>query len=307
MKIDRVHPELRKAVGRIPPLPFHNRLFVTALNLLTRIVPQAKSGGGVSITEKKLGHASVRIYRPDGPLVGAALFWIHGGGLLTGSAAMNDRECINYARDLKLVVVSVEYRLAPKHAFPCALDDCFEAWQWFTNAAHELGVDPARIVVSGQSAGGGLAASLCQRILDQGGIQPAGQALFCPMLDDRTAARPELDAINHRVWNNKSNKAGWSAYLGCAPGAPDVPRYAVPARRESLAGLPVAWIGIGDIDLFFEEACRYSARLNEAGVSCRLDVVPMAPHGFETFVPNAPVTRKFYADYYRFLRDSLRL
>lgn len=307
MKIDQVHPELRKAIGRVPPLPFHNKLFLSAVNGLIKIMPRTKSVAGVSITEAKLDNASVRIYRPPGELSGAGLLWIHGGGLITGFAAMNDRECAQYARELKLVVVSVDYRLAPKHSYPGAIDDCFDAWQWLQKNARDLGVDPTRIAISGQSAGGGLAASLCQRIRDGGGIQPAAQALFCPMLDDRTAARRELDALNHRIWNNRSNQAGWSLYLGQAPGQPVTAQYAVPARREELSGLPKAWIGIGDIDLFHEEARQYAERLNAAGVKCQLDVVPMAPHAFETFAPKAPLSRSFLQGYNRFLRTALGL
>ncbi|MET0379182.1 MAG: alpha/beta hydrolase [Spongiibacteraceae bacterium] len=307
MHINKVHPELRKVIGRIPPIPFHNRLFISTINFLSKIAPRAKSLPGVILTEKSLNSAGVRIYRPEKLPSGAALFWIHGGGLITGNAAMNDRECASYARELGLVVVSVEYRLAPKHPFPAAIDDCYEAWQWLQTAAKELGVDPSRIVISGQSAGGGLAASLAQRIHDQGGVQPAAQALFCPMLDDRTAARKELDAIKHRIWNNTNNRVGWFSYLGQPAGVAAVPAYAVPARREDLSGLPSTWISVGDIELFYAEACEYSQRLKSAGVNCELYEIPMAPHGFEAFVPNAPITRALYADFYQFLRKSLGL
>jgi acetyl esterase/lipase len=125
------------------------------------------------------------------------LLWVHGGGLISGTAGANDPECSAYARDLKLVVVSVEYRLAPKYPFPAALDDCFETWQWMQQSADKLEINPSRIAISGQSSGGGLTASLAHRIFDEGGIQPAAQALFCPMLDDRTALRHELDIIQH--------------------------------------------------------------------------------------------------------------
>lgn len=307
MHIEKVHPELRKVIGRIPPIPFHNRFFMSTINCLTALIPRAKSFAGVSVEDKQLQYAGVRIYRPEKNPSGAALFWIHGGGLITGNAAMNDRECAGYARDLGLVVVSVEYRLAPKHPFPAAIDDCYEAWQWLQSAAHTFGVDPARIVISGQSAGGGLSASLVQRIHDEGGIQPAAQALFCPMLDDRTAARRELDPIKHRIWNNTNNRGGWSSYLGHAPGQTDEPPYAVPARRENVSGLPPTWIAVGDIELFYDEACEYAKRLQEAGVVCELYVMPMAPHGFESFVPNAPITRALYHDYCRFLGKSLGL
>lgn len=152
-----------------------------------------------------------------------------------------------------------------------------------------------------------MAASLTHRLSDEGGIQPLAQALFCPMLDDRTAAQKELDAINHKIWNNKSNRAGWSSYLGHPPGAPEVPAYAVPARRDDLGELPSAWIGVGDIDLFYEENREYSQRLSEAGVNCQLYAVPMAPHAFETIVPKASLTKDLYKDNYRFLRESLTL
>lgn len=272
-----------------------------------KIFPKAKTINGITIDERKLENASVRIYWPEEELSGSALLWIHGGGFIIGNTAMDDRLCATYAQALKLIVVSVEYRLAPKHPFPCAIDDCFKVWQWLLHEAQVLGIDATRIAISGQSAGGGLAASLAQRILDGGGIQPAAQALFCPMLDDRTAARHELDSINHRIWSNKSNRAGWSLYLGHSPGKPEVPQYAVPARREDLAGLPPAWIGIGDIDLFYDEISQYSVRLKEAGVDCQLYVVPMAPHGFEFFVPNASITRDLYNSYYCFIRESLGL
>lgn len=307
MKIEKIHPELRGVIRFVPSLPFHRRLFVKFINFLERVAPEKKVVNGVAIEKKELAHASVRVFKQKGELTGAGLLWIHGGGLISGRAAQDDVACAAYAQDLGLVVVSVDYRLAPQYPFPAAIDDCYEAWRWFIKEAHNLGVDPARIAVSGQSAGGGLAASLTQKISDEGGVQPSAQALFCPMLDDRTAAQQDLDLINHRIWTNKSNRAGWSAYLGQPPGADEVAAYAVPARREDLSSLPPAWIGVGDIDLFFDEGRLYSRRLREAGVDCQLYVVPMAPHAFETFVPKASITRDLYRDNYRFLRESLGL
>ncbi len=256
MKIEKIHPELRKTVSRILPFPFHSRTVVAILNFLLNLAPKKRSINGVKITDNQLENTNVRIYLPAGKLSGAGLLWIHGGGFIIGRAFLNDKLCAAYSEDLSLVVVSVDYRLAPKFPFPAAIDDCFEAWQWFQNEAPDMGVDPKRIAISGQSAGGGLAAALAQRIYDESEIQPAAQALFCPMLDDRTAANYELDSINHRIWNNKSNRVGWSAYLGHPPGMPEVPEYAVPLRRENLSGLPRAWISVGDIELFYEEACR---------------------------------------------------
>ena len=307
MPIDHVHPELRDAMKRAPTFPLHNRFMLSLLKGLMKIIPVPKAGPGVSIENRQLDSAGVRIYRPQNAQSGAGLLWIHGGGLVIGQPEQDDRVCGALARDLGLVVVSVRYRLAPNHPFPGAIDDCFEAWQWFQQAAGELGVDPSRIVISGQSAGGGLAAALVQRIHDSGGVQPAAQALFCPMIDDRTGARTDLDAIKYLMWPNRSNRAGWSGYLGQPAGSPDVPPYAVAARRESLAGLPPAWISVGDIELFYDEDCAYAERLKAAGVPCQLHLVPGAPHGFEAIAPTSAPARELFQSAYRFICQSLGL
>ena len=127
------------------------------------------------------------------------------------------------------------------------------------------------------------------------------------MLDDRTAEQRDRDPVKHRMWNNKNNRAAWSWYLGRSPSVTALLPYAVPARREALSGLPASWIGVGDIDLFYEEDDRYATRLREAGVSCQLDVAPMAPHAFESLVPDAPMVREFWNKNYDFLRQQLKL
>lgn len=305
MELSKVHPELRKPVGRIPPLPFHRRPFVILLNTMLRFVPKAQIHDGIRIEETDIDNrASVRIYHPV-KASGAALLWIHGGGLMMGRAAQDDKLCIRYARQLGLLVVSVEYRLAPRHPFPAAIDDCFAAWKWSLQQASSLGVDPQRIAIGGQSAGGGLAASLAQRIFDTGGIQPAAQSLYCPMLDDRTAADEKLDALNHRLWHNRSNRAGWTAYLGQLPGAPTAAEYAVAARRKNLAGLPPAWIGVGDIDLFFAEDIRYGEQLQAQGISCEFHIAPQAPHGFETLAPRSALAQALFLSNFEFLQRTL--
>jgi len=307
MNFDKIHPELRAAMKRAPNLPLHNRVVLTLLKQLMKIIPVPKAGPGVTIEERQLKQASVRIYRPEGDGNGAGLLWIHGGGLIIGHAAQDDRTCGALVRDLGLTVVSVEYRLAPSHQYPAAIDDCFEAWQWLQQSAPELGIDPARIAVSGQSAGGGLAAALALRVHDAGGIQPAAQILFCPMIDDRTALRSELDTNDYLMWNARNNRQAWSWYLGQPAGSPEVPAYAAAARRDDLAGLPPAWISTGDIELFCDEDRRYAERLLAAGVPCQLHVVPGAPHGFEVIAADANLTRELFQSAYRFLSAQLGL
>ncbi len=306
MELSKIHPELRNTVGRIPLIPAHWRSFIFLMNTMLRVMPKPHSVAGICIEETAVGTTGLRLYYPA-QASGAALLWIHGGGLITGRAAQDDRLCVRYAQQLGLLVVSVDYRLAPRHPFPAAIDDCFAAWQWLQQQAPDLGIDPRRVAISGQSAGGGLAASLAQRLQDDGGIQPAAQALFCPMLDDRTAANRALDAINHRIWHNRSNRAGWRAYLGHAPGTAFVPAYAVPARREQLAGLPPAWIGVGDIDLFFAEDRTYAEQLQAQGVNCEFYVAAQAPHGFETLAPRSSIARAMFESNFAFLRKTLGL
>lgn len=307
MKIENIHPELRKLARYIPSLPVHHRLGLYSVRLLSKMLIAKKQPADLIIEEVKLEYAAVRIYKPRTKPSGAGILWIHGGGLIMGFAAMNDKECSLLAKQLNVVVVSVEYRLAPEHKYPAAIDDCFDAWCWFQSEANKLKVDPARIAIAGQSAGGGLAANLTHRIYDKGGIQPAAQVLIYAMLDDRTAKQKQLDPVNHLIWNNKNNRGGWAWYLGQPAGQSTTPPYAVPARREDLSGLPSAWLGVGDIDLFYKENCQYAARLREVEVNCQLHVVPMAPHAFEVLAPNAAISQEFTEHIYQFLQQSLTL
>ena len=293
MPPDRVAPGLRGRL-RVASLAasvdhgWSRQLIRAAL----RAVPAAKVRGVTLETLPGAG-PGVRFYRPDGIRSRAAVLWIHGGGLVIGRAVQNDRLCGEMARAVGISVVSVEYRKAPEHPFPAPLDDCHAGWAWLQAEGPQLGIDPNRVVIGGESAGGGLAAVLAQRLLDEGGVQPVGQLLFCPMLDDRTAACRELDAVDHFVWNNRRNRFGWGAYLAAEPGTASVPPDAVPARRGELAGLPPAWIGVGDLELFHDEDVAYATRLREAGVPVELDVVPGAVHGFEVWAPDTVLARAY--------------
>jgi acetyl esterase/lipase len=220
---------------------------------------------------------SVRIHRPPG--LGQrppAVLWIHGGGYVAGSAAVEDRAVRNVAENVDALVASVEYRLAPEHPYPAALDDCYAALQWL---ASRDDIDAHRIVVGGVSAGGGLAAAVTLRCLDSRLVDLAGQALIYPMLDDRTVRRTTMTRA--RGWTPEDNAFGWRSYLGSEPGSEGVSAYAAPARRENLSGLPPTWMAVGTADLLYDEVVHYAHRLQSAGVSTRLDIIPGAFHGFE--------------------------
>lgn len=295
-------PELRIATK----VPRVTRRTATLYRLLggLPIGPRARDA---RISEHSGNGARVRLIVPEKRTVTGALLWMHGGGLVVGAPRQDDARCAEFAARLGIAVVCAHYRLAPKHPFPAALDDCRRAWRWLLDHAEELGFDPARVAVGGESAGGGLAAALAQRTCDQAGPRPAAQLLVYPMLDDRTAARRELDALDHPVWNNASNRFGWSSYLGREPGSQDVPEYAVPARRADLSGMPPAWIGVGSLDLFLEEGRAYAQRLQKAGVRCEFTEFEAACHGFIAVAPAASVSRTAVESQMRFLEDALGL
>jgi len=306
MDIQTIHPDLRRIYQYLPPIPFHQPFTQRLMRLALGLARRPRAVKGVRVDVQQLGSLRLRVYRPLKDSTGAGLLWAHGGGFIVGSASQDDGLCARFARDLGLVVVSVDYRLAPEHPFPAALEDCFAAWRWMGDNP-QLNLDPTRIAVGGISAGGGLAACLAQRIHDIGSIQPAAQLLIYPMLDDRTAANHDLDGIQHPLWNNLNNRGGWTAYLGHEPGQSREPEYAVASRRNELSGLPPAWIGVGEIDLFFNENRIYAERLQAAGVPCEFHPVPMAPHGFQAVAPKAEVSKTFIESADRFLSRRLQL
>ncbi len=239
----------------------------------------------------------VRTYRPAGAAtVAPALYWVHGGGMIMGSIAMNDDMCAAVADQLKIVVASVEYRLAPEYPYPAPLEDCYAGLRWFAGAAGELGVDGSRIAIGGASAGGGLAAGLGLLARDRGEVAVAFQLLVYPMLDDRNVTPSSHAVVDPKVWNRTANTVGWNAYLAGQAGADDVAPYAAPARATDLAGLPPTYINVGDLDLFVDEDIAYAQAMMRAGVAVELHVYPGAFHGSNNFVSRAVLSRRWTAD-----------
>jgi acetyl esterase/lipase len=245
---------------------------------------------------------SVRVTTPAVTRAGRpCVYWIHGGGYILGTGLGPDARINQWVEDLDCVVVSIEYRLAPEHPYPAPLDDCYTGLAWTVAHADELGIDPARIVIAGASAGGGLAAGLALLARDRGEITPCFQLLVYPMIDDRmTTASSNI--VGAPIWSRDANVLGWSCYLGREPGSDGVPAYAAAARAEDLAGLPPTWIGVGLLDLFRYEDIDYAARLLAAGVPTELHVYPGAPHGFEVLMPGTEVARRCRRD----MEDALR-
>jgi acetyl esterase/lipase len=252
--------------------------------------------------------------RPDRPKGSPVVLWIHGGGYVVGTAAMSTPQCRAYANELNVLVAAVDYRLAPEHPFPAGLDDCAAALAWLRANAGELGIDPERIAVGGDSAGGGLAACLVQRDHDErrsagdaAGPGIAFQLLVYPMLDDRTCLSDPPIGVGELGWTPASNRFGWASYLGAEPGAASAPPYAAAARRDSLAGLPPAWIGVGTTDLFHAEDVAYAERLRTDGVPVTLDVLEGLYHAADAMAPAASLSKRFREAQLDALRTGLGL
>lgn len=233
----------------------------------------------------------LRIYRPKRltAVLGCVLH-IHGGGFVAGQAA--DLEPLDRALSYELgcVIVTVNYRLAPETTFPGNVEDCYAALSWIFSHADELGIDPNRIGLLGESAGGGLAAALALLARDRGEFRPAFQHLIYPMLDDRTCVADDPHPYTgNLVWTRQNNYFGWQSLLGKEPGATDVSPYAAPARASTLEGLPPTFIFTAALDLFLEENLEYARRLTRAGVPTELHVYPGAFHGFDLH-PTADVS-----------------
>jgi acetyl esterase/lipase len=213
-----------------------------------------------------------------------ALLHIHGGGMIIGSAAQMLQGPSMLAASLGVPVASVDYRLAPETPFPGPQEDCFAALAWMADSAAELGIDAQRIAVTGESAGGGLAAAVAQMARDRAGPSVAAQILVYPMLDHRVGGEADPWRNRHTgefVWTRGSNQFGWESLRGDYRPEDARKGWFSPALADDLAGLPPAWIGVGNLDLFFDEDLDYARRLVDAGVPAELHVYPGAFHGFD--------------------------
>ena len=256
---------------------------------LTATVGRRPLPEGVEVRDHHVDGLFLRSYRLTRSTGSApCVYYLHGGGLVSGSVEGDDGKAAALAVETGAVVVSVDYRLAPEHPYPAALDDCVQGLRWLVDEADELGIDPARVAVHGSSAGGGLAAATALRVRDHGGPAIAYLVLVSPMLDDRSSSPSSLVNTGFGAWSREANLQAWRAYLG--PGLDPVPPYAAPARAADLAGLPPCFLDTGDLDLFRDETLELASRLMGAGVPVELHVHPGAIHGGESLAPTAELS-----------------
>lgn len=290
-------PALRQRTRGLPPPPSNDEL---------------RRGGAFEVTEQAVpGPAGA----PDVPLLicrparasapVAAIYHTHGGGMIMGDNRTSVPRLLDWAEELELAVVSVDYRLAPETPHPGPVEDCYAGLAWTAEHAGELGIDHSRIVIAGGSAGGGLAAAVTLMARDRSGPALAGQMLLCPMLDDRNDTPSARQMAGRGVWDHGSNLTGWTALLGAARGGPDVSPYAAPARASDLSGLPPAFIDVGSAETFRDEDVTYASRIWQAGGDAELHVWPGGFHGFTSMAPQAALSTEAVAAQLRWLRRLL--
>lgn len=255
------------------------------------------------------GQPDVRmlLYRPihGGGNLPAILF-IHASGFIAGRPEWMAAANQALADEHGALVVAVNYRLAPEAPFPAPLDDCHAALRWLHDNAGALGVDAGKILVMGESAGGGLAAALALLIRDRTDIDLAGQILVYPMLDPRTGtdeAPIDNPLAGEFVWTRRHNRFGWNALRG----GREIPQtrlsHFAPALADDLGNLPPAFIAVGALDLFAEEDAQFALRLSRAGVPVEFHLYPGGIHGFD-LTPSA-LAQQYKGDLARAIRRML--
>ncbi|WP_410586555.1 alpha/beta hydrolase [Amycolatopsis sp. lyj-23] len=310
-----IDPELLPWLEMLPAVTLtdHESLLAARSSMaqLRDVVPAYEPSRPVDVSDTAVPGPSdaadvpVRVYAPANRSAALpGLLYIHGGGFVMGDLDTFEAHLLHLVDELDVVIVSVDYRLAPEHPFPAPVEDCYAALTWVAAKADELGIDPARLGVAGESAGGGLSAAVALLARDRGGPRLCFQYLGIPELDDRLDTPSMRAYTDTPVWNRPNAVHSWRSYLGAEPGGPDVSPYAAPARAADLAGLPPAFVTTCQFDPLRDEGLAYAQRLAHAGVPVELRLYPGTFHG-SSLVETAGVSRRMFADELDALRRGL--
>ncbi|MGN7709654.1 alpha/beta hydrolase [Agrobacterium radiobacter] len=249
------------------------------------------------------GHKlSLRWYaKDDVQRPASVVLYVHGGGRILGCVDLYDPVVKDYVNATGVSFLSVEYRLSPEVSGAEQVEDVFAALTWLIGNADELRIDPTRIAIMGDSAGGGIAAGTAILARDQS-VQIAKQILIYPMLDDTNIVPTEPPA-QFATWSHDDNFTGWSAAIGSQIGNVEVPPIVAPARLTDPEGLPPAYIEVGSLDIFCAECICYAQKLLAARIPVELHVHSGVPHGFERWAVSTRVAQRAMADRYRVIAD----
>ena len=307
-------PELAPALARLSKMPPLTAEMIPAMRGARPAPPSIddlRRGGAFAVEERSVpGPAGapdvlLLICRPaavEQPT--AAVYYVHGGAMVLGDARSELGWVLDTAQELGLTVLSVEYRLAPETSHPGPVEDVYAGLAWAADHAEELGIDPARIVVAGGSAGGELAAAVALLARDRGGPRIAGSLLNSPMLDERNDSVSAFQMMGS-PFDRTAGDTGWTALLGDARGGPDVSPYASPSLATDVSGLPPTFIDVGSAETLRDEDVQYATRLWQAGGEAELHVWQGACHGFDLFAPDARISQEARAARTGWLRRLL--
>ncbi|KAK3616360.1 hypothetical protein LTR56_026002 [Elasticomyces elasticus] len=299
-------PPKKPAVGDIETRRSNNDAFFGMLNSQRPPVPEVESQD--FYTKATDGHKILcRWYTvKDQKLSGSpAVCYAHGGGMISIHIDFYDAIVKRYVKATGVPFLVIDYRLAPEFRAPTQVTDTYAGLEYLITHADELGVDPKRVAIMGDSGGGAIAASMAHYIKRNKGHPVCKQILIYPMIDDRTTTTPESIAP-FAVWDGDDNKTAWAAVLGEGRiGSDDVQPTEAAARMtvEDAEGLPPAYIDIGELDLFRDETLEYAKKLGQAGVSCELHVFPNVPHGYDAFAPDSTVSKRAFEERFRTIKS----
>ena len=250
----------------------------------------------------------IRIYRPKESSYAhpqPAIFTIHGGGMVTGNIEADDANAAALCERSGALTVAIDYRLAPEHPFPAAINDCYAVANWLFENVAELDVDATRIALHGGSAGGGLAIGLALMMRDRGNLRFCFLMAIYPMIDDRHITASSKTITNLGVWDRKASLESWAWYLGDAYGSDDISPYAAPIRATHLEGLPPTFIDVGTHDLFLDEDREFAERLEAAGVPVEFHINEGAYHAAELFARDVPPSQLIWSKRFDALKKAL--
>jgi acetyl esterase/lipase len=302
---------LQKMLGGAPPpeppppgdVAGRRAMFESWMGLVSSMLPKVTDVTTRDFAVKSADGTPVKLrwYEKRGGAKGPAVLYLHGGGMILGSVDIYDSVVRTYVSRSGVPMLSVDYRLAPESPHPMPAEDCYAGLTYLAEHAASLGVDPKRIAVMGESAGGGLATAIAMLARDRNGPAPAKQILIYAMLDDRNT-RPDPRVAPFASWTYDDNITGWRGLLGARIGQDNVPPTAAPARATDVNGLPPAYIEVGQLDIFCNEDIAYALKLSRAGVPLELHVHAGAQHGFELIAPASEVAQRSAKDRLRVLQ-----
>jgi len=290
--------ELAVAIAQIPNTKLSMEILPAMRTMMGQMFTAeiAIAGRQISHEERIItgphGDITISIFRPSTTAAGKhpGVYFIHGGGMIAGSRFLGAGWLCDWVEQFGAVGVTVEYRLAPESPYPVPLEDCHAGLKWLEEHLADLQIDPARLMLAGQSAGGGLAASLALTVRNKGGPKLRALCLQCPMLDDRNNSISTRQFSTEGTWTQEKSQFGWTSLLGERAGGDDVSPYASAARETDLSGLPPVYLDVGSAEPFRDEVVAFASGIWKAGGQADLHVWAGGFHGFDMLAPTAKLS-----------------